>query len=136
MTAIIVSAHELTKTRLCQAARCEFDAEPGWALCRTCDKRWRAGKEIVLHTIVQPKIPDPTIELNCTRCGDWKLDDLFSRGKDKGPARRGRKCECRACDTLRRREWRARLTPDQLAALQARETASRRKRDAEKRGQA
>lgn len=44
--------------------------------------------------------------LRCHRCGDWKADDMFSTAS-KNRARRGRTRECKTCDAMRKREWRA-----------------------------
>lgn len=134
MTALIVNAHDLCRTRLCQAASCENDAEPGWALCRSCDKRWRAGKEIVLHELVQPRQPEPNSELMCCNCGAWKVDEEFSVCRSQ-KYRRHRHNECKACATKRRREYRANLSPDERTAQNARSADARRQRIARRRAQ-
>lgn len=47
-------------------------------------------------------------ELRCTTCRKWKPDEEFPRNRSAGFTRRGRHKECRACNTIRRREYRNR----------------------------
>lgn len=125
MSAITLSAHELTKTRLCHARDCEADAEPLSMLCTRCDARWRAGKQVYMNEVVQPAPVDTATQLCCTKCGEWKTDDNYGRSTDKGPARRGRKCQCKACDTLTHREYLKNRSPEKVAAQKARDRERR-----------
>lgn len=130
VTVLMVSAHELTKTRLCQARDCEHDAEPLSMLCNRCDKRWRAGHQLHMNEIVQPRAPDPALELHCTGCKGWKPDAAFALNSEKH-LRRGRRSECRECCNLRRNAYRLSLDP--IKRAQQKERDAKRKRAARER---
>lgn len=125
MSTLVISAQHIGQTRHCQARDCPHDAEHGYPLCSYCENRRRRGKPIAWHEVVQPKPHNPTTQLCCTRCGEWKPDDQYARASDKGPARRGRKCECRTCDSQTRSAYRARLTPQKKAEFTERDRQRR-----------
>ena len=62
--------------------------------CRTCSARAQA-------TTVRKG------ELRCVSCGEWKPDEEFPNSREC-KARRGRHRACRACATVKKREWRQR----------------------------
>lgn len=94
---MIVSAQDLTRTRLCQAERCEQDAEHNSHLC------WRCLRlpEVRLHA--PPEVYNgPT--LPCCVCKQFKPDtDFPKQTAGKAASRRYRNNECKACSAARRR---------------------------------
>ena len=105
-----ISAHDLTKLRLCRAAECGNEAEPYSRLCWTCQRR----EHVRLHTPPPPAPPT----LRCLACGHWKPDQDFGLLSDTrisaggSPSdRRGRFWSCRACDAKRKRASRAKRDP-------------------------
>jgi hypothetical protein len=124
---VIVNAQDIGVTRLCAAAGCENDAEHGWAICRWCEQRRARGARIVLHEVIQPRVPDTTLELWCTSCQEWLEDAVFPLCTAER-TRRGRHKECRSCQARRRREARLRMTPEQARQARAHDRAYRRSR--------
>lgn len=47
-------------------------------------------------------------ELRCVTCREWKPDDMFPRSRAGAVSHRGRHDQCRACQTVARREYRNR----------------------------
>ena len=46
--------------------------------------------------------------LRCVTCQEWKNDDDFPRNRATNIVRRGRHKQCRACNTVAKRSYRAR----------------------------
>lgn len=109
LAVVIISAHELTRTLICAAERCEHDAEPNSTLCYRCAKK----PAVKLHHIQQPRIPNPQTELCCATCGEWKPDTAYSHDRQSTKwATRGRKRSCKPCESRTRRAYRQNLDPD------------------------
>lgn len=62
---IVVNAHDITRTVLCEAAGCEHDASHRHALCESCQRKQRSGQRVVIHRAE----PGPTMR-NCSICGE------------------------------------------------------------------
>jgi hypothetical protein len=125
VSSLSFSAHDLCRTRLCQASGCEGEAASGWALCDRCSRRQLRGYPIVLHLVEQPAAPDPATMLLCGSCSTWKLDEAFSRVAAHAYRRR-RHHECKACAAARRVVYRANRSPE----VRAREVERDKKRHA------
>lgn len=108
---MIVSASDLTRTRLCRAENCERDAENYSHLCYRCQ---RSPKPIRLQG--EHPISPPT--LRCGSCDQFKPDEAFSKSITSTHARRKRSSECKACAKKRR------LIARQNPAVLARERAT------------
>lgn len=90
---MIISAHELTKTLICAAERCEHDAEPNSTLCYRCQRL----DTVKIHVTPQ-RLGDL---LRCSACEEHKPDEAFSRSK-QNTWRRHRHQECKDCSAKRR----------------------------------
>jgi hypothetical protein len=66
---VIVSASDLTRTRLCRAENCPNDAENYSRLCWQCERKERLQRAAT--------IPHPD-ELECGACHQWKPDNEFA----------------------------------------------------------
>jgi hypothetical protein len=128
VSTLYTSAHDLCRTRLCQASQCENDAEPGWLLCDRCEKRRKRGYAVKLHEVVQPQAPDPETMLLCCDCSTWKLDEAFCFITGRFPSRRNRRLECTPCSSERKRRYRANLSPEKRAEQDERHAANARAR--------
>lgn len=124
---MIVSGHDLCRTRFCRAERCENDAENNSLLCASCIHKSRTGRRVVIHTPPEPL--EPT--LRCNTCKTWKPDAAYPlfdpstrRAGGRNPDRRGRYCVCLECEAKRRAKSRAN-DPEYNAKQTARRKAKR-----------
>jgi hypothetical protein len=122
---VIVNAQQLTSSRWCAAQFCPHDSEPNSELCTLHIRLTNAGVPITLHHVTQPNTPDPSTQLCCLLCSEWKPDTEFS--KRPGTARRGRRGECRNCSAKRRARYRSDPVVKAREAEDARIRAQRRR---------
>lgn len=125
MPAVIVSAQEATRTRICAAEACEMDAEPNHRLCFRCLRK----DSVRIHT---PPAIYTGDTLPCCTCHAFKPDAEFSiQRAHHAHHRRNRNSECKACSATRRRSYRSTWTPEQRQAERDRSARVRAKRRAQ-----
>jgi hypothetical protein len=54
------------------------------------------------------------MQLRCGDCGETKDEGLFSKASNRAT---GRQCRCKACNTIRVREWRRSMDPSRRSLM-------------------
>jgi hypothetical protein len=121
----MISAQDLTRTRICAGANCPEDAEHGSELCWRCTK----GAQVRLHQAPEvytgPTLPCCSHARYFPDQSSFLPDEAFSASNKQ--ERRGRHQECRDCRKVRLALDRALWTPDEIAADRAKQAARRRR---------
>lgn len=95
---MIISAQELTRTRLCRAHLCTQEADPYTRFCHHHHKQHQAGVEIRLQGAPPPQDHQT---LRCFNCEAFKPHAAFSRCL-QNTWRNQRHHECKQCAAERR----------------------------------
>lgn len=122
---MIVSAHDVTRVRLCASFGCADDAVGFSDLCERCQREGQCVDEI--RVPLPKRYSDVGGLLWCSgACAQFKPDaEFFKRGVgDESPGRRGRRSSCKQCEIETRRERRL-SDPDYNAKQAARRARAR-----------
>jgi hypothetical protein len=119
----MISAQDLTRTRICAAHHCELDAEPGHEFCWRCARKPNIRRHEAPEVYTGPTLRCCSHERYFPGQNAFLPDEAFSHGKKI--ERRGRNQECRKCSKQRRILQRALMTPEEHAAECARQAERR-----------